>query len=155
MVSRTTASPRDARSRVRNWCFSAMLQAHPDIKLVYTSNDLAASGAYYVAVGADRVVAHPTTVTGGLGALINHSNLQDASAQLNARAGAVKAGEKTITKYHCSSFRDTGLDADACQFADASGKLPPTMPAPGTGASPAGPVLPVTPPVAGPCACAN
>jgi ribose transport system substrate-binding protein len=26
--------------------FSAMLQAHPDIKLVYTSNDLAASGAY-------------------------------------------------------------------------------------------------------------
>jgi ribose transport system substrate-binding protein len=26
--------------------FSAMLQAHPDIKLVYTSNDLAVSGAY-------------------------------------------------------------------------------------------------------------
>ncbi len=26
--------------------FSAMLQAHPDIKLVYTSNDLAAAGAY-------------------------------------------------------------------------------------------------------------
>ncbi len=26
--------------------FGAMLQAHPDIKLVYTSNDLAASGAY-------------------------------------------------------------------------------------------------------------
>jgi ribose transport system substrate-binding protein len=26
--------------------FSAILQAHPDIKLVYTSNDLAASGAY-------------------------------------------------------------------------------------------------------------
>ena len=54
--------------------------------------DLATSGAYYVAVGADRVVAHPTTVTGGVGALINHYNLQDASAQLNARAGAVKSG---------------------------------------------------------------
>ncbi len=25
---------------------------------------------------------------------------------------APKAGEKTITKYHCSSFRDTGLDAE-------------------------------------------
>jgi protease-4 len=56
--------------------------------------DLATAGAYYVAVGADRVLAHPTTITGGLGALINHYNLQDASAQLNARAGAVKAGEK-------------------------------------------------------------
>jgi ribose transport system substrate-binding protein len=29
--------------------FSAMLQAHPDIKLVYASNDLAASGAYIAA----------------------------------------------------------------------------------------------------------
>ncbi len=54
--------------------------------------DLATAGAYYVAVGGDRVIAHPTAVTGGLGALINHSNLQDASAQLNARAGAVKSG---------------------------------------------------------------
>ncbi len=54
--------------------------------------DLATAGAYYVAVGADRVVAHPTTITGCLGALINHYNLQDAAAQLNARAGAVKSG---------------------------------------------------------------
>lgn len=56
--------------------------------------DLATSGAYYVAVGGDRIVAHPTTVTGGLGALINHYNLQDASAQFNARSGSVKSGEK-------------------------------------------------------------
>jgi protease-4 len=54
--------------------------------------DLATAGAYYVAAGADRVVAHPTTITGGMGALINHYNLQDAAAQLNARAGAVKSG---------------------------------------------------------------
>ena len=54
--------------------------------------DLATAGAYYLAVGGDRVIAHPTTVTGGLGALINHYNLQDAAAQLNARAGPVKSG---------------------------------------------------------------
>ena len=54
--------------------------------------DLATSGAYYVAIGADRVIAHPTTVTGGVGALINHYNLQDASAQLNATARPVKSG---------------------------------------------------------------
>jgi protease-4 len=56
--------------------------------------DLATAGAYYVAVGADRIVAHPTTVTGGIGALINHYNLADAMAQFNVRGGPVKAGEK-------------------------------------------------------------
>ena len=35
--------------------FSAMLQAHPDIKLVYTSNDLAAAGAYIAAKQAGKV----------------------------------------------------------------------------------------------------
>lgn len=54
--------------------------------------DLATSGAYYVAVGADRVLAHPTTVTGGVGALVNHYNLQDAMAQLNVTAEPVKSG---------------------------------------------------------------
>ena len=34
--------------------FSAMLQAHPDLKLVYTSNDLAASGAYIAAKQAGK-----------------------------------------------------------------------------------------------------
>jgi ribose transport system substrate-binding protein len=35
--------------------FSAMLQAHPDIKVVYTSNDLAASGAYIAAKQAGKL----------------------------------------------------------------------------------------------------
>lgn len=35
--------------------FGAMLQAHPDIKLVYTSNDLAASGAYIAAKQAGKL----------------------------------------------------------------------------------------------------
>ena len=35
--------------------FSAMLQAHPDIKLVYTSNDLAAAGAYIAAKQAGKL----------------------------------------------------------------------------------------------------
>ena len=34
--------------------FAAMLQAHPDIKVVYASNDLMASGAYLAAKGAGK-----------------------------------------------------------------------------------------------------
>ena len=54
--------------------------------------DLATSGAYFVAVESDRIVAHPTTLTGGLGVVFNHYNLQDAMAQLNLFADPVKSG---------------------------------------------------------------
>jgi protease IV len=54
--------------------------------------DLATSGGYYVAVGGDKIVAHPTTITGGVGALINHYNLRDAMGQLNVTAQAIKTG---------------------------------------------------------------
>ncbi len=56
--------------------------------------DLATSGAYFVAVESDRIVAHPTALTGGLGAVFNHYNLQDAMAQLNLVADPIKAGSK-------------------------------------------------------------
>jgi len=55
--------------------------------------DVATGGAYYLAVGCDRVVALPTTITGAVGAVVNHANLQDAMAQLNVRVEAVKAGD--------------------------------------------------------------
>ena len=56
--------------------------------------DLATSGAYFVAAEADRIVAHPTGLTGGLGVVFNHYNLQDAMAQLNLLADSVKSGPK-------------------------------------------------------------
>ncbi|WP_074310819.1 S49 family peptidase [Singulisphaera sp. GP187] len=55
--------------------------------------DVATGGAYYLAVGSDRIIALPTSITGGIGALINHANLEDAMAQLNLRVEPVKAGE--------------------------------------------------------------
>src|SRR5439155_26250367 len=56
--------------------------------------DLATAGAYFLAAGCDRIVAHPTAVTGGLGVVFNHYNLQDAMAQLNLVADPVKSGAK-------------------------------------------------------------
>jgi protease-4 len=54
--------------------------------------DVATGGAYYLAVGCDRVVALPTSITGGVGAIVNHANLQDAMAQFNVRVETIKAG---------------------------------------------------------------
>ena len=56
--------------------------------------DLGAGGAYYLAIGADRVLAHPTTVTGGVGVILNLYNLEDAMAALNIRADPVKSGSR-------------------------------------------------------------
>ena len=56
--------------------------------------DLATAGAYYIAAESDRIVAHPTTLTGGLGVVFNHFNLQDAMAQLNLVSDPVKSGAK-------------------------------------------------------------
>ena len=54
--------------------------------------DVATSGAYLIAAEADRIVAHPTGLTGGLGVIFNHFNLQDAMAQLNVTTDPVKSG---------------------------------------------------------------
>lgn len=56
--------------------------------------DVATSGGYYLALGADRIVTHPTSMTGGIGVIFNHFNLQDAMAQLNIMPAPVKAGDQ-------------------------------------------------------------
>jgi len=54
--------------------------------------DLATGGAYYLALGADRVIAHPTTITGGAGVIFNVYNLSDAMGQLAISADPIKSG---------------------------------------------------------------
>jgi protease-4 len=62
------------------------------IPVVACLMDVGAGGAYYLALGADQIVAHPTTVTGGVGVILNLYNLQDAMAQFNVIGVPVKSG---------------------------------------------------------------
>jgi len=55
--------------------------------------DLATSGAYLVAVHSDRIVAHPTSLTGGLGVIFNHYHLKDAMQQVGITPNDVKSGD--------------------------------------------------------------
>lgn len=55
--------------------------------------DTATGGAYYLASAADQVVAHPGTVTGAVGVLLNLFNLHDLMTQYNVLPQLVKAGE--------------------------------------------------------------
>lgn len=54
--------------------------------------DLGTGGAYYLATASDHIVAHPTTLTGGMGVILNLYNLQDAMMQFNIMGVPIKAG---------------------------------------------------------------
>jgi protease-4 len=64
-----------------------------NVPVVTCLMDLGTGGAYYLATASDTIVAHPTTVTGGIGVILNLYNLQDTMAQFNVLGVAIKAGE--------------------------------------------------------------
>lgn len=66
---------------------------------------VAASGGYYVAAGCDRIVAHPTTVTGSIGVIALHVSLAGLLEKIGVKVTALKAGERKDTG---SPFRELG-----------------------------------------------
>jgi protease-4 len=56
--------------------------------------DYGTGGGYYLATASDLIVAHPTTVTGGIGVVLNLFNLEDTINAFNVVAQSIKAGPK-------------------------------------------------------------
>jgi protease-4 len=56
--------------------------------------DTATGGAYHLASACDQIIASESTVTGGIGVILNLFNLQDLMAQFNIIPQPIKAGEK-------------------------------------------------------------
>ena len=54
--------------------------------------DLATSGGYYAALAGDRVVAHPTTVTGSIGVIFLRPDVEGLMDKVGVRVEAVKSG---------------------------------------------------------------
>lgn len=55
--------------------------------------DVGAGGAYYIATAADAIVAHPTTITGGVGVILNLYDLQDFMQQQNVVENVIRSGD--------------------------------------------------------------
>lgn len=66
---------------------------------------MGASGAYYVACAADRILAHPTSVIGSIGVLMQSMNIEQLAEKLGIKAIFLKS-EKTPKKDLLSPFRD-------------------------------------------------
>ena len=61
--------------------------------IVVHMGDVAASGAYYISLPADRILAHPTTITGSIGVLISSYNLRELASKIGVRDVTIKSGE--------------------------------------------------------------
>jgi protease-4 len=64
------------------------------IPVVACVMDVGTGGAYYVATAADEIVAHPTSIIGGIGVILNLYNLEDALGMMNIVGVPVKAGKQ-------------------------------------------------------------
>ncbi len=62
--------------------------------IVASLMDLGAGGAYYLASACDAIYAHPTTLTGGLGVILNRYDITDAMGQQNVFAEPIRSGKK-------------------------------------------------------------
>ncbi len=61
-------------------------------KVVASLGTVAASGGYYVASAADRVMANPGTITGSIGVILGYTNFQELFEKIGLRPVVVKSG---------------------------------------------------------------
>lgn len=64
------------------------------IPIVAVMMDVAASGGYYIALAADQIVAHPTTVTGSIGVVMLTTNAEGLMQKIGVTATAIKSAER-------------------------------------------------------------
>jgi protease-4 len=75
------------------WHELEAFRAKTGLPVVAYLMDVAAGGGYYLATAADVIYAHPTSITGGIGVILNLYSLQDTMAQLNVLGQPIKAGQ--------------------------------------------------------------
>jgi protease-4 len=63
------------------------------VPVVAVMMDVAASGGYYIALAADTIVAHPTTVTGSIGTIMVTANVEGLMQKLGVAANTIKSAE--------------------------------------------------------------
>ncbi len=67
-------------------------------KVVASMSSVAASGGYYIALGADKIVANPGTITGSIGVIVQFMNFEGLLSKIGLKGNVIKSGE----------FKDSG-----------------------------------------------
>ncbi len=64
------------------------------VKIIAAMMDISTSGGYYISMSADKIVAHPTTITGSIGVLALKLNVKGLFEKIGIEDETVKSGEK-------------------------------------------------------------
>ncbi|MFH0888800.1 MAG: signal peptide peptidase SppA [Planctomycetota bacterium] len=67
-------------------------QSNPQIPIVALMDDMAASGGYYISAMADKIIAHPTTLTGSIGVIAQFINIEGLFSKLGLKDIVIKSG---------------------------------------------------------------
>ena len=70
-----------------------MWKQETNLPVVAYMQGIAASGGYYVAMAADRVIAHPSTVTGSIGVIMTGVNVSALMQRFGVEDQTLKSGE--------------------------------------------------------------
>jgi len=73
--------------------YNAINRTSEQKPVVASMASVAASGGYYIACGADRIVANPGTITGSIGVIFEFYNLQGLMQKVGVSMETVKSGE--------------------------------------------------------------
>jgi len=72
--------------------YSTLKQLDKEKPVIVSMGSVAASGGYYIALGARKIVANPGTVTGSIGVIVEISNLEDLMKWAKIRQEVIKSG---------------------------------------------------------------
>jgi len=65
----------------------------PNRFVVVHMGSVAASGAYYISCAADKIVAHPTTMTGSIGVKITSFSMRELADKIGVKSTTITSGE--------------------------------------------------------------
>jgi protease-4 len=64
------------------------------VRMVACLTGVATSGAYYIASAADEIVAHPTSITGGIGVIAMKFTIEELLSKIGIEEETIKSGDK-------------------------------------------------------------
>lgn len=73
--------------------YDKIVEVSSEKKVVASLADVAASGGYYVAAAADKIVSNPGTITGSIGVIAEFPNLEKLFEKIGITQAVVKSGE--------------------------------------------------------------
>ena len=100
--------------------YSALRKFKGKGKFVVASfGDISASGGYYLASMADKIVCHPGTITGSIGVVMQMPNVEGLLGKVGVKMNVIKSGSmkdagspfRTMTEQEAASFRELIMDA--------------------------------------------